>query len=204
MSPALLSPLLHPCAQVFTGAASEQVIEILSTGLSWGRVSTAPGCRLLRRRRQESLGTRTHGPPSLPSPAWGKVAAGKHCTLHLLKASIPSTARLQEGKLQGDPSTCTSFTPDQEKKNGTGDCLAPAKTLKRQWKHQNEKFCKEAHHIRLWRVSATLPYLDFIFTTHTLPRFFWKISGFRVISTHAVFRKWLQQWCQLLVILRNR
>ena len=183
MSPALLSPLLHPCAQVFTGAASEQVIEILSTGLSWVRVSTAPGWRLLRRRRQESLGTRTHGPPSLPSPAWGKVAAGKHCTLHLLKASIPSTARLQEGKLQGDPSTCTSFTPDQEKKMGRGIVrLQP----------------------RLWRVSATLPYPDFIFTTRTLPWFFLKISGFRVISTHAVFRKWLQQWCQLLVILWNR
>ena len=51
--------------------APAQVIEFLDTGLSWGRPSTAPGGRLLRRRRQESLGTRTHGPPpSLPpSPA---------------------------------------------------------------------------------------------------------------------------------------
>ena len=54
--------------------APAQVIEFLDTGLSWGRPSTAPGGRLLRRRRQESLGTRTHGPPPslppLPGERW--------------------------------------------------------------------------------------------------------------------------------------
>ena len=30
---------------------------------------------------------------------------------------------------------------------------------------------------RLWRVPATLPYPDFIFTTRTLPEKFWKFQG---------------------------
>ena len=34
--------------------------------------------------------------PTDPLPAWGKVAAGKHGTLHLLKASMPRAARVQE------------------------------------------------------------------------------------------------------------
>ena len=41
---------------------------------------------------------------------------------------------------------------------------------------------------RLWRVSATLPYPDFIFTTRTLPGNYFKISGFRVVTIQAVFR----------------
>ena len=40
---------------------------------------------------------------------------------------------------------------------------------------------------RLWRVPATLPYPDFIFTTRTLPGNFFKISGFWVVTTHAFF-----------------
>ena len=39
---------------------------------------------------------------------------------------------------------------------------------------------------RLWRVPATLPYPDFIFTTRTLPGKVLKISGFRVVTKHAV------------------
>ena len=54
---------------------------------------------------------------------------------------------------------------------------------------------------RLWRVPATLPYPDFFFTTRTLPGFFLKILGFRVVSIHAVFSHWLPQWCQILVQL---
>ena len=46
------------------------------------------------------------------------------------------------------------------------------------------------HKIRLWRVPATLPYPDFFFTARTLPGFFLKISGFRVVNLHAIFRKW--------------
>ena len=40
--------------------------------------------------------------------------------------------------------------------------------------------------IRLWRVPATLPYPDLIFTTRTLPGKVLKISGFRVVTIHAV------------------
>ena len=40
--------------------------------------------------------------------------------------------------------------------------------------------------IRLWRVPATLPYPDLIFTTRTLPGKVLKISGFRVVPIHAV------------------
>ena len=36
--------------------------------------------------------------------------------------------------------------------------------------------------VRVWRVPATLPNPDFIFTTHTLPGIFLKFSGFRVVS----------------------
>ena len=39
---------------------------------------------------------------------------------------------------------------------------------------------------RLWRVPATLPYPDLIFTTRTLPGKVLKISGFRVVTIHAV------------------
>ena len=56
------------------------------------------------------------------------------------------------------------------------------------------------HIIRLWRVPATLPHPDFIFTTRTLPEIFFYISGFRVVTTHAVFTELfspgLYQWCQ--------
>ena len=51
---------------------------------------------------------------------------------------------------------------------------------------------------RLWRVPATLPYPDFIFTTRTLPANILKISGFRVVKTHAVFSPGLYQWCQTI------
>ena len=37
---------------------------------------------------------------------------------------------------------------------------------------------------RVWRVPATLPYPDLIFTSRTLPGIFLKISGFRVVSKY--------------------
>ena len=43
----------------------------------------------------------THSPPPA---AWGKVAAGKHCTLLFPKASIPSSAGVQECLLNIDTS----------------------------------------------------------------------------------------------------
>ena len=53
---------------------------------------------------------------------------------------------------------------------------------------------------RLWRVSATLPYPDFIFTTRTLPRKVLKILEFRVVTIQytCCFHTGLHQWCQLL------
>ena len=56
---------------------------------------------------------------------------------------------------------------------------------------------------RLWRVPATLPYPDFFFTTRTLPGNFSKISGFRVVTIHAVFSLVLYQWCQPLSSCRK-
>ena len=56
---------------------------------------------------------------------------------------------------------------------------------------------------RLWRVPATLPYPDFFFTTRTLPGNFSKISGFRVVTIHAVFSLGLYQWCQPLSSCRK-
>ena len=49
---------------------------------------------------------------------------------------------------------------------------------------------------RLWRVPATLPYPDLIFTTRTLPGKVLEISGFRVVTIHAVSTQ-DDQWCQL-------
>ena len=108
-------PLRHPSTvQVVHRCRVEQVIEhrrVLRSGeycSGWPTTEAAPPGKPRHPRP-------TDPPPSPSFPAWGKVAAGKHCTLHLLKASIPSTAKVQEGTLQGDPSTSTRFTANQEK-----------------------------------------------------------------------------------------
>ena len=49
---------------------------------------------------------------------------------------------------------------------------------------------------RLWRVPATLPYPDLIFTTRTLPGKVLEISGFMLVTIHAVSTQ-DDQWCQL-------
>ena len=130
MSPA---PAPHTSPQVVTivtGAGGFQVSENpSSTAWSRGPPSTARGGRLPRRRRQESLGSGVVVvvDPLTPPAAWGKVAAGKHCTLHLLKASIPSTARVQEGILQEDriqaQAPASHPQPNQERR--MADFLAP-------------------------------------------------------------------------------
>ena len=100
MSPA---PAPHTSPQVVTivtGAGGFQVSE--NTSWSRGPPSTARGGRLPRRRRQESLGSGVVVDPLTPPAAWGKVAAGKHCTLLFPKASIPSSAGVQECLLNID------------------------------------------------------------------------------------------------------
>ena len=105
MSPA---PAPHTSPQVVTivtGAGGFQVSENpSSTSWSRGPPSTARGGRLPRRRRQESLGSGVVVvvDPLTPPAAWGKVAAGKHCTLLFSKASIPSSAGVQECLLNID------------------------------------------------------------------------------------------------------
>ena len=90
---------------IVTGAGGFQVSENpSSTAWSRGPPSTARGGRLPRRRRQESLGSGVVVvvDPLTPPAAWGKVAAGKHCTLLFPKASIPSSAGVQECLLNID------------------------------------------------------------------------------------------------------
>ena len=57
-----------------------------------------------------------------------------------------------------------------------------------------ELWCTTA---RLWRVPATLPYPDLIFTTRTLPGKLLKISRVQGSNYTCCFHKGLYQWCQL-------
>ena len=107
MSPAPAPHTSPLVVTIVTGAGRFQVSENpTSTSRSRGPPSTARGGRLPRRRRQESLGSGVVVvvDPLTPPAAWGKVAAGKHCTLLFPKASIPSSAGVQECLLNIDTS----------------------------------------------------------------------------------------------------
>ena len=124
--------------------------------------------------RKASAPGPTDPPPSPPLPGerWQLANTALYiCSKHPFQV-LPDCKKANFKEIQAH---VQASHPTRRKKKGRGIVrLQP-----RRWNgNEHEKFCKEAHHIRLWRVSATLPYLDFIFTTHTLPRFF--LENFRV------------------------
>ena len=117
--PSLLHPSLPLMSSGKFSQAPAQVIEFLDTGLSWGRPSTAPGGRLLRRRRQESLGTRTHGPPPslppLPGERWQLANTALYiCSKHPFQ--VLSECKKAYFKKIGSKHKHQLTTPNQERR----------------------------------------------------------------------------------------